>query len=84
MAQTAAALCISFAQDLKEAPLVYFMGIDKARFRRPVFPGDIISYHIKKMRGRGAIWRFRAQAVVNGTPVAEAEISAVVVEEERR
>jgi hypothetical protein len=36
------------------------------------------------MRGRGAIWRFRAQAVVNGTRVAEAEISAVVVEEERR
>jgi 3-hydroxyacyl-[acyl-carrier-protein] dehydratase len=60
------------------------MAIDKARFRRPVFPGDIIFYHLEKMRGRGAIWRFRAQAVVNGTRVAEAEISAVVVEEERR
>jgi len=84
MAQTAGALCVSFAQDIKEAPLVYFMAIDKARFRRPVFPGDIIFYHLEKMRGRGAIWRFRAQAVVNGTRVAEAEISAVVVEEERR
>jgi len=83
MAQTAGALCINFAGDLKEAPLVYFMAIDKARFRRPVFPGDIIFYHIKKMRGRGRIWRFGAQAVVNGTLVAEAEISAVLVDEER-
>ena len=84
MAQTAGALCISFAGDLKEAPLVYFMAIDKARFRRPVFPGDTIFYHIKKMRGRGRVWRFRAQAIVNSTLVAEAEISAVLVEEERR
>ncbi len=84
MAQTAGALCISFAGDLKEAPLVYFMAIDKARFRRPVFPGDIIFYHIKKMHGRGRVWRFRAQAIVNSTLVAEAEISAVLVEEERR
>jgi 3-hydroxyacyl-[acyl-carrier-protein] dehydratase len=84
MAQTAGAFCISFAGDLKKAPLVYFMGIDKARFRRPVFPGDIIFYHIKKMRGRGRVWRFRAQAIVNSTLVAEAEISAVLVEEERR
>ena len=84
MAQTAGALCISFAKNLKGAPLVYFMAIDKARFRRPVFPGDIIFYHIKKMRGRGAIWRFKAEAVVNGNPVAEAEISAVVVDEEHQ
>ncbi len=84
MAQTAGALCISFAGDLKEAPLVYFMAIDKALFRRPVFPGDIIFYHIKKMRGRGLVWRFKAQAIVNSTLVAKAEIGAVVVEEERR
>ena len=77
-------LCVSFAEDLKEAPLVYFMAIDKARFRRPVFPGDKIFYHIKKMRGRARIWRFRTQATVNSTLVAEAEISAVLVEEERR
>src|SRR5680860_259966 len=84
MAQTAGALCISFAEDLTEAPLVYLMAIAKALLRRPVFPGDIIFYHIKKMRGRARIWRFRAQAIVNGTLVAEAEISAVLVEKERR
>ena len=84
MAQTAGELCISFAEGLKAAPLVYFMAIDKARFRRPVFTGDTIFYHIKKMRGRGRIWRFGAQAIVNSTLVAEAEISAVLVEEERR
>lgn len=84
MAQTACALCISFAEDLKEPPLVYFMAIDKARFRRPVFPGDTILYQIRKMRGRIRIWRFRAEAIVKATLVAEAEISAVLVEEEQR
>ena len=74
----------ALAVNVTTPPLVYFMAIDKARFRRPVFPGDIIFYHIKKMRGRGRVWRFRAQAIVNSTLVAEAEISAVLVEEERR
>jgi len=79
MAQTAGALCMSHI-DLQAAPLVYFMSIDKARFRRPVFPGDTIHYHVQKIRNRGRVWRFRGQAHVDGNLVAEAEVSAVIVE----
>jgi 3-hydroxyacyl-[acyl-carrier-protein] dehydratase len=67
-------------EEFKEPPLVYFMAIDKARFRRPVVPGDTVHYHVQKIRNRGRVWRFRAQALVDGTIVAEAEVSAVIVE----
>jgi len=80
MAQTAGALCMRHIEEFKQPPLVYFMAIDKARFRRPVVPGDTIHYHVQKMRNRGRVWRFRAQAHVDGTLVAEAEVSAVIVE----
>jgi 3-hydroxyacyl-[acyl-carrier-protein] dehydratase len=79
MAQTAGALCMRHL-DVQPPPLVYFMSIDKARFRRPVFPGDTLHYHVQKMRNRGRVWRFRAQAQVDGNLVAEAEVSAVIVE----
>ncbi|MGH6804538.1 MAG: 3-hydroxyacyl-ACP dehydratase FabZ [Methyloceanibacter sp.] len=80
MAQTAGALCLRHLEEFKEPPLVYFMAIDKARFRRPVVPGDTVHYLVQKMRNRGRVWRFRAQALVDGTLVAEAEVSAVIVE----
>lgn len=80
MAQTAGALCMRLQDDFDEPPLVYFMAIDKARFRRPVIPGDTIHYHVQKMRNRGRVWRFRGQAVVDGNVVAEAEVSAVIVD----
>lgn len=80
MAQTAGALCMRHLEEFKEPPLVYFMAIDKARFRRPVVPGDTVHYHVQKMRHRGRVWRFRAQAHVDGNLVAEAEVSAVIVE----
>ena len=66
MAQTAGALCMRHLEAFKEPPLVYFMAIDKARFRRPVIPGDTVHYHVQKMRNRGRVWRFRAQALVDG------------------
>jgi 3-hydroxyacyl-[acyl-carrier-protein] dehydratase len=80
MAQTAGALCMRFLDEFKEPPLVYFMAIDKARFRRPVVPGDTVHYHVQKMRSRGRVWRFRAQARVEDNLVAEAEVSAVIIE----
>jgi 3-hydroxyacyl-[acyl-carrier-protein] dehydratase len=80
MAQTAGALCLRLLDEFEEPPLVYFMAIDKARFRRPVIPGDTIHYHVQKMRHRGRVWRFRAQALVDDNLVAEAEVSAVIVE----
>ena len=82
LAQTAGALCMSHLE-VKEPPLVYCMAIDKARFRHPVMPGDTVHYHVQKIRSRGRVWRYRGQALVAGTLVAEAEISAVIVEHTR-
>ena len=80
MAQTAGALCMRHIEEFKQPPLVYFMAIDKARFRRPVVPGDTVQYHVQKMRNRGRVWRFRARGRVDGAGVAEAEVSAVIIE----
>jgi 3-hydroxyacyl-[acyl-carrier-protein] dehydratase len=80
MAQTAGALSIrSFNTD---APaVVYLMTIDEARFRKPVVPGDVLEYHIRKIRSRGFVWKFACEAVVGDAKVAEAVITAMVAEE---
>ena len=80
MAQTAGALCV-LAHGLTGPPkLVYFMTIDNAKFRKPVIPGDTVEYHVRKIRRRSNIWRFAAEARVDGAKVAEAEISAMLVD----
>lgn len=82
MAQTAGALCVhNLGQDYKPQ-LVYFMGIDRAKFRKPVFPGDRLHYHMKKVRSRGRAWRFYGKAKVDGQIVAEAEVSAMILDPE--
>jgi 3-hydroxyacyl-[acyl-carrier-protein] dehydratase len=78
MAQTAGALCVNAATDDHKADLVFFMAIDRARFRRPVRPGDTVYYHMTKIRSRGRVWRFQGEAKVNGQLAAEAEISAMI------
>jgi 3-hydroxyacyl-[acyl-carrier-protein] dehydratase len=80
MAQTAGALCVASLNESYEPQLVYFMAIDRARFRKPVLPGDTVYYHMTKRRNRGRVWRFEGQAKVNGQLVAEAEISAMIVD----
>lgn len=77
MAQTAGAICLHNAGGNKPA-LVYFMTIDNAKFRRPVVPGDRLEIHVKKLKQRGNIWRFACDATVDGSKVAEAEISAMM------
>ena len=80
LAQTAGALCVhnSGQQDIPQ--IVYFMGIDNAKFRKPVLPGDQLHLHVKKVRSRGPVWRFKGEAKVGGQIVAEAEISAMIVD----
>jgi len=80
MAQTAGALCSDGLGEDYEPSLVFFMSIDKAKFRRPVFPGDTVHYHVKKIRSRGRVWRFGCEAKVNGQLVAEAEIGAMITD----
>lgn len=80
LAQTAGALAVHSIGDDYEPQIVYFMGIDKAKFRKPVVPGDQLHFHVKKMRSRGNAWRYAAEAKVEGKVVAEAEISAMIVD----
>lgn len=78
MAQTAGAICIAAGED--DIPsLVYFMTIDKCKFRKPVVPGDMVYFKVEKQRQRRNIWKFAARAEVDGDLVAEAEISAMLV-----
>ena len=77
MAQTAGAICIRSTGEDKPS-LVYFMTVDGAKFRKPVVPGDRLEIHVKKLKQRGNIWRFACEALVEGSKVAEAEISAMM------
>lgn len=61
-------------------PLIYFMGIDKARLCRPVVPGDVVYYYVEKIQSAGSVWRCRGRALVEGNLVARAEFSAVIVQ----
>ena len=80
MAQTAGVLCIMTLKE-KRPRLVYFMTIDKAKFRKPVVPGDTVEYHIRKLRQRARIWKFSGEARVGGVKVAEAELSAMIIDQ---
>lgn len=82
LAQTAGALCVHSLGETYKPQIVYFMGIDRAKFRRPVLPGDTLHYHVRKIRARGRAWRFFGEAKVNDQVVAEAEISAMIVDPE--
>ncbi len=77
MAQTAGVICIRKMSE-STPNLVYFMTIDKAKFRKPVVPGDRLEIHVRKVKQRGNIWRFTCEAKVDGSKVAEAEISAML------
>ena len=78
MAQTAGAICARFAS-LGKPNLVYFMTIDKAKFRKPVIPGDRVEYHMTKMNRRRSMWWYKGVAKVDGQVVCEAEISAMLL-----
>ena len=82
LAQTAGALCVHSLGQSYTPHLVYFMGIDRAKFRKPVVPGDQLYFHVRKRRSRGRAWRFFGKAKVEGITVAEAEISAMIVDSE--
>ena len=60
--------------------VVYFMSIDKAKFRSPVTPGDRLEYHIKVIKNKGAIWVLKGEAYVDGKLVSEAELKAMIVD----
>jgi 3-hydroxyacyl-[acyl-carrier-protein] dehydratase len=78
MAQTAGAICILSQSKENSEPKVYFLTIDKAKFRKPVLPGDTIEYHMTKIARKKNMWWFRGRAMVAGQVVAEAEVGAML------
>ncbi len=81
MAQTAGALVLDHLGDEHAGKLVFFMSIEKARFRKPVVPGDQVHFHVKLSNKRPPVWKYRAEALVDGKKVAEAEIGAMLMNE---
>lgn len=79
MAQTAGVLVGTTLELIDSGMLVYFMSMDKVKFRQVVQPGDALELHVKVIRGRGKIWKFWGEGKVNGAVVAEAEFTAMIV-----
>ena len=80
MAQTGGVLCILSQTGQVKPKTVFFMTIDKAKFRKPVVPGDTIEYHMTKIAQRKMMWWFRGEAKVAGQLVAEAEVGAMIAD----
>ena len=82
MAQTAGVLCLRQMSKKERRRAMYFLTIDKAKFRKPAIPGDTIEYHVNKIAQRRNMWWYRAEAKVGGVLIAEAEVGAIITEAE--
>lgn len=80
MAQVAGLL--AFRSGVTVGKSVYFMSIEKAKFRRPVVPGDQLRLEIHILQQRGNVWRFSGSASVGEKVAAEAEFTAMVTDRE--
>lgn len=84
MAQAGGVLAFQSSNEDDQAAMqnkvVYFMSIDKAKFRSPVTPGDKLIYKLTVLKQRGAIWQLDAKAYVDDKLVAEAELKAMIVD----
>jgi 3-hydroxyacyl-[acyl-carrier-protein] dehydratase len=78
MAQTAGVICIRSVGGQGQTANVFFLTIDKAKFRKPVVPGDTIEYHMTRIARKKKMWWFRGEAKVAGQVVAEAEVGAMI------
>jgi beta-hydroxyacyl-ACP dehydratase FabZ len=76
MAQAGAILALNILASEGERPLVFFMGIDKVKFRKPVVPGDQLRIEVEPLRKGGAIWKMAGRALVDGAVASEAEFLA--------
>ncbi|MBN2905231.1 MAG: 3-hydroxyacyl-ACP dehydratase FabZ [Rhodobacteraceae bacterium] len=78
MAQTAAVM-VGVSLDMADKDLlVYFMGIDKCKFRRKVVPGDVLELHVRATRGGSKVWKFEGLAKVGDEMAAQAEFTAMM------
>ena len=83
MAQAGGILAFQSMEMTKEEAaqkVVYFMSIDKAKFRAPVKPGDKLEYRITVIKNKGSIWMLKGEAFVDDKLVSEAELKAMIVD----
>ncbi|PHQ65325.1 MAG: 3-hydroxyacyl-[acyl-carrier-protein] dehydratase FabZ [Sulfurimonas sp.] len=84
MAQAGGILAFKSMNDMTEEEaankVVYFMSIDKAKFRAPVKPGDRLEYRINVIKNKGSIWVLDGKAYVDDTLVSQAELKAMIVD----
>ncbi len=80
MAQTSGALVVNSFGDKAKGKLVYFMSIEKARFRKLVTPGDQLFIEVRKKHARRSVWKFDCCAKVNDEIVSDAAITAMIVD----
>jgi len=78
MAQTAGVIGIRSNPGTKKPRAVYFLTVDKCKFRKPVIPGDTVEYHLRLIGRRKAMWWFHGDAKVDGQVVAEADVGAML------
>jgi len=78
LAQAGALLAAHLVGFNPDTHVIYFMAIDKAKFRKPVVPGDVLTLDVVPLRKGGAIWKLRGEAKVDGAVVAEAELMASI------
>lgn len=77
MAQVGGVLAFKSTQG-NEGQLVFFLGIDKAKFRKPVYPGDQLRIEVEVIQERPPFWRLKGMAYVDGKLAAEAEFKAML------
>ena len=82
MAQAGGILALESAGKYSDETVIYFMSIEKAKFRKPVVPGDSVKFHVKVLKKRGPVWKFSGTALVEDTVVSEAEFTAMMSEKE--
>ena len=83
IAQTASVMVAVTAPDFTHGKLVFFTNIEKARFRQPVRPGDLMEMRVVKTAAKGPLWKFKGTAKVAGKLVAESEFGAMIVDPDR-
>lgn len=76
MAQVACVLAILSSDESVRSKVTYFAGIDRAKFRKPVFPGDQLRLELEAVQCKRGIWYFNGRAFVDGKLVTEAELKA--------
>ncbi|CAL77882.1 (3R)-hydroxymyristol acyl carrier protein dehydratase [Bradyrhizobium sp. ORS 285] len=80
MAQTAGVIGIKSVEGTEKPRAVYFLTIDKCKFRKPVLPGQTIEYHMRSIGRRKTMWWFHGDAKVDGVVVAEADVGAMLTD----